>query len=275
MSDTPEDGWKGHSRWCRQIVVRRVGNMLTYALAQGAAGMLAPHLERSWDLFHHSEIAHARAQQRLARSGLIAEITRKGEIVLELTPEGEAALPPFVRPTREWDRTWNGIWYFFCYDVPESHRHHRDVIRAALRQRRFGQFQKSMWIGPWDIRPWFDDLRQAAGITDYGMLFEARTVMGIADERLVMQAWPWDDIDRAQTAYLHEAERTLEGWRQATPSADAVKEAIRGETMAYIQAMRNDPLLPRRLWPRGYRGEQVFAAHADFLKTASRLTRTR
>ncbi len=268
-----DKGWKAHSKWNRTILARKAGNLLTYALAQGAAGALAPHLARSWNLFHASEIAYARAQDRLLKAGLAAEITRRGEIVLELTEEGTASLPPYLRPEVHWRYRWDGIWFLFAYDVPEPQREHRDIIRRALIQRRFGQFQKSLWIGPWDIRPWFDDLRQAAGILDFAMLLEARTVMGVSNERLVLQAWPWDRIASRHTDYLHAVGGILEAWEEDAPSEAEVREAVRSEAMAYVGAMEHDPLLPRKLWPPEYRGYQVYQLHLDFLRQASRLTR--
>ncbi len=263
--------WSGHRRWSARIVFRRCGNALAYALAEFPCLAMAPTLERNWRSTYDSRRSYHAARTRLLKQGVVAEVTRDGQIVLELTPAAEAALPVWLRPEREWRRKWSGAWYIVSYDVPELRRVHRDVLRTLLQQHRFGQLHKSMWIGPWDIRPFFDDLRTAGGIADYAVLLEARSVMGgVPDEQIVRKAWPWQTIIDAQQTYFREIGDLVRIWKAAEPTAEEVRAKVRTEAVAYAMAMEKDPLLPRRLWPVGYGGERVYQLHREFCALASR-----
>ncbi len=48
------------------------------------------------------------------------------------------------RPTQAWD----GGWRMLFFDIPESKRFHRDFIRRILKIIGFREFQRSVWIYP-------------------------------------------------------------------------------------------------------------------------------
>ncbi|MBI2633479.1 MAG: CRISPR-associated endonuclease Cas2 [Parcubacteria group bacterium] len=43
------------------------------------------------------------------------------------------------------------LWYMVVFDVPEEKRKARDQLRCSLHRLGFKQFQKSIWISPYEI----------------------------------------------------------------------------------------------------------------------------
>lgn len=161
-----------------------------------------------------------------------------------------------------WEHRWNGIWYLLTYDVPEKQAHYRASLRKRLAQLRMGCLKQSTWITPRDIRPEFDDLAKAAGLTDFAVLFEARTVLGMDPIEIVQLAWPMERLHKIQHWYAENAQRLTElvSSKRFTPAklAAVALEDVR----AYRSAFSMDPLLPKALWPPDYLGPTVAESHS-------------
>jgi phenylacetic acid degradation operon negative regulatory protein len=179
-------------------------------------------------------------------------------------------LPDYFRPRRFWQVGWNGVWYLLLYDVPEEKRPYRDTLRRFLRQRRFGCYQKSVWITPTDVRPLFDDLVEGAAVRDYGNLFEARTVLGQPSREIVQQAWDFEGLDRVQRWYCDVYADNLRRLLEGTPSRTVLEHLAREEMNAYAAVMQDDPLLPHALLPTDYMGREVYRLHLDIVKEIGR-----
>lgn len=53
-----------------------------------------------------------------------------------------------IKPTKKWD----GKWRVVTFDVPEKARYVRDGIRAALKRMEFFEYQKSVFIHPFECQ---------------------------------------------------------------------------------------------------------------------------
>ena len=94
---------------------------------------------RTWYYNYPNRTAYEQAIHRLRRNGLIAKKEGTGsDPILVLTKKGEAQRPPSLRPTRFWNKSWNGIWYVLVYDIPEKNRSYRDNLRSFLKRQRMG-----------------------------------------------------------------------------------------------------------------------------------------
>lgn len=88
-----------------------------------------------------SESTLAQAIRRLRERGLIEFDRHKtGEIILRLTQAGSELI--FLKKEVV---DWDGRWRIVIFDIPESKRAVRDVLRWKLKQWDFVQWQKSVW----------------------------------------------------------------------------------------------------------------------------------
>lgn len=263
--------WFHHPDFCATVMRRRLtADLLDLAediLKAWATGM------RSilWSRAEPGETAYRLAQYRLEKAGFLAYRRVGGRpAVLAVTDAGLARQSPAVRPERRWNRRWHGRWNVLVYDVPESRRFYRDVLRRFLRRQRLGRLQDSVWITPDDIRPEFDDLSKAAAVEDYAVLFEARTVLGIEGPTLAWKAWDFVRIGQAQAWYVQQAADVLARIEAEPPPLHALWRLLREDLDAYLAVMEHDPLLPRALWPPRYRGPATVDAHRALARSVIR-----
>lgn len=83
---------------------------------------------------------------QLIKTGFIQKI-KSG---LELTEKGQAELLRFESFRSKRSRKWDGLWTIVSFDLPIAKNAIRDAIRFYLKRIGFIQFQKSVWVFPYD-----------------------------------------------------------------------------------------------------------------------------
>lgn len=155
------------------------------------AGGLAMGLSRSPKGYFHivkgikkdlarvdNETLH-RTIKKLYKSKLISEKTNKdGTITLIITQSGkEKALKYNVDKIRvpkmeKWDRKWRVV----LFDIPESKKKAREALRWSLKKARFYEFQKSVFVHPYDCEDELDYLVEYFDIRPYVRVMVAEKI---------------------------------------------------------------------------------------------------
>lgn len=105
---------------------------------------------------------------RLRRNGVISIELRNHQIYISLTPEGKKKAGIFqindfkIKIPRQWDKKWR----LLTFDIAHKRRILREALRGKLKQLGFRQFQKSIWIHPFDCRVEITLLKEFFGLTD-------------------------------------------------------------------------------------------------------------
>lgn len=256
--------WKAfhHPDVSLPVVRRRIGLELLEMLE--VLGAVTVH--GAWAFLNNRTCSdrrsYKRALDRLSSQGLVVQSRGLDMPKLQISEEGSKGLGSWIRPDLWWRRKWNGIWYLLLYDIPEVERSYRNILRQFLKIHRMGCFQKSVWITPFDIRPRYADLVEGAALDSFACLFEARTVLGMPDERVVWEAWDFDRLYEIQSRFCRVYSENLERLSSlVVPGFDDIIRLAAEEVDAYRSAFILDPLLPRQLLPRDYKGEEVFRIH--------------
>jgi len=91
----------------------------------------------------------------LKRKGLVKHDKKKNEIIL--TQKGILRATKHVlsridssKTVNGNNRAWDGTWRIFMYDIPAGERTKRNAIRQVIKKIGMVQFQKSVWIYPFD-----------------------------------------------------------------------------------------------------------------------------
>jgi phenylacetic acid degradation operon negative regulatory protein len=216
-----------------------------------------------------SQSAYWAAVSRLGKKGLLVRRRSGGRTpFMELTDEGRARL--VSNPETKWKLPWDGVWYLLSYDIPERDRGYRDVLRAFLKRHRMGCLHHSTWITPQDVRPEYHDLCEGASVGGFAVLLHAQAAFGTDDDEIVRKAWPWEKIERAQDAFIDRYSKVLDAARSGRLRESTLRDLPIQELRDYIILLDLDPLLPRQLWPRGYRGPELHAFHKSFVRDLQR-----
>lgn len=151
---------KGHGETQKKILLLLMGG-----LALGLSGspkryfQILESIGKEWEEINRQSLR--RAIRNLYQSKLIKEKQNSdGTITMILTEKGkEKALTynldemMIKRPER-----WDGKWRIILFDIPEKMRWIRDAFRHHLNQLGFYEFQKSVFVHPFDCQDEIDYL---------------------------------------------------------------------------------------------------------------------
>jgi len=177
-------------------------------------------------------------------------------------------------PEARWSREWDGRWRLVVFDVPMGQDTHRRRLRRYLRDRGFGYLQKSVWITPDSLQ----EERQVLGTGKINveslLLLEARPCAGESDAEIVAGAWDFERINRRYVRHMGILDGRPGGALENDAAAQVLLRWATEERQAWLDAVTNDPLLPERLLPPDYLGQQAWRRRIEVLRAAGRQLRS-
>ena len=177
-----------------------------------------------------------------------------------LTAQGRLHVLGGRDPEQRWARPWDGQWRLVLFDVPTGQNAQRERLRRYLRDKSFGYLQNSVWITP-------DPLAEERRILGGGkinveslILLEARPCAGESDAEIVAGAWDFERINRRYARHLKVLAARPGGALRNDAAAKALLRWAAAAREAWLDAVTNDPLLPGRILPFDYLGQQALVA---------------
>ncbi len=202
------------------------------------------------------------ALARLQRMGVVLDDGRGPKAKMRLAPEARQRLL-VTRPQESWSKPWAGKWRVVTYDLPLPQRKDRYALWDALRANKFGLLQQSVWLWPHDLEPILQEIVLQTGLPECFCGFEAGRLFLCDDRELVSAAWDFEEIGRRHQTYVKHLVATPTAAKSVS-DLKALGRLLRIESDAYQYAFTLDPLLPRELCPRGYKGFAVEERHCQF-----------
>jgi phenylacetic acid degradation operon negative regulatory protein len=173
-------------------------------------------------------------------------------------------------PEVRWARHWDGQWRLVLFDVPKGKNAQRERLRRYLHDKCFGYLQKSVWITP-------DSLEEERRIIGEGhinveslLLLEARPCAGESDAEIVKGAWDFERINRRYARHLQVLDERPSGALRSEAASKALLRWAAAEREAWLDGVTNDPLLPARILPSHYLGQQSWRRRVEVLRDAGR-----
>ena len=74
------------------------------------------------------------------------------------------------------EEEWDGKWRIVVFDIPESHRKERSVLRAHLKIWGFTPWQQSVWAVDKNVTKPLRDFVDEAGIQEWVKIIESEKV---------------------------------------------------------------------------------------------------
>lgn len=145
---------RGHGDVQKKILILLLGG-----IALGLSGspkryfQILKEMKKEWKELDRIQLK--RAIKSLYQSKLIKEKENPdGTVTLILTQEGEQKALTYnldemkiTKPVK-----WDGKWRIALFDIPERARKIRDAFRYHLKQLGFFEFQKSVFVHPYDCK---------------------------------------------------------------------------------------------------------------------------
>ncbi len=108
------------------------------------------------------------------RKILEKQVARNGEILFNLTQDGEIALLKERIKTSAKER--KGGLIIWVFDIPENSRQIRDTMREHIKEFGFTKLQQSVWVSKKDYFELLKKYLNLTGLGDYVILFESYQV---------------------------------------------------------------------------------------------------
>ena len=111
------------------------------------------------------------AVSRLARRGLVEKSIDQGKLILRLTNAGRDWV--LKNEVEDGEGDWDGIWRLVIFDIPESHRKVRAVLRNKLKTWGFKFWQKSVWASKKNLTGELRKLIRELGVERWVLVVES------------------------------------------------------------------------------------------------------
>lgn len=111
------------------------------------------------------------AVHRLYQKGWIKFVDKEGERFLKLTKNGqiEALLSKAKIPKKQ---AWDGKWRIIVFDIPESAKEKRNLLRTLLKRNNFKRLQNSVYINPYPLNREAIRYLKETKLTDFIRIFK-------------------------------------------------------------------------------------------------------
>jgi len=176
---------------------------------------------------------------------------KRKEKFWQITKEGRERLSSII-PIYKEKRSWDERLYLVAYDIPETRKRDRDLIRYYLKKIGCGMLQRSVWLTPFNPKGILHQfikgrkLRGAVIISDLG---EDGSIGEESLEELVIRVYNLKRINNRYQKFINQAEKK---------ELDAIQM-----NFSFLAILKDDPQLPFELLPKWWLGEK---AHQIFKK---------
>lgn len=116
------------------------------------------------------------ALKRLESQELVTISENKnGEITVKFTKKGKARYLKYKLEEMQIPKpeNWDGKWRIVIFDIPNNKKQARDALRRKLKELRFCQLQKSVFVHPYDCKNEIAFIKEIYEINRYVSLIEA------------------------------------------------------------------------------------------------------
>lgn len=211
--------------------------------------------DRFGNQWNYQTIKEAIARAR--RNRLLQPATQRRHTLPEITEAGKKRLAA-VLPVYDEKRIWDGRMHLITYDVPETRRLDREVLRNAIRTLGAGRLQDSVWITPYNpidtLRTIIEE-RTLAGSVIVSDMGEGGAIGEEDIQSLAVRVWELDKLNERYETWLDQYQRS-----------DALDQWL---VTGYLAILRDDPQLPFALLPKWWKGNDAYRLVAPKLKLLS------
>jgi phenylacetic acid degradation operon negative regulatory protein len=186
---------------------------------------------------------------RLLSVGDIEKITKNGDVYLRLTSQGNERINQDIPLFRFFNKRWDGYWRIVIFDIPEEDKKLRDALRYKLTELGFGQWQRSVYITPFDLE---EEMNQFLKINElFGFVFCIRgRRLGRGDDKEVARyAFKLDELDQEYTDFIDDETSNI----IIKANNNKLKEKdIKDYVESYFRLILKEPGLPKELMPEDW-----------------------
>lgn len=178
-----------------------------------------------------------RALKEIKRQGLVTYKKQKNKSLPEITAEGKRRLEEIL-PHYDKKRLWDGKIYLVTYDIPETKKHDREILRESLKRIGAGMVQESVWLTPYDPRGSLREILKTYSLEGLVLISVLEKDSSIGDEdllSLIKRVYKLENLNVRYENFLEEF-----------------------SYFSFLSILRDDPQLPFALLPNDWVGGKAY-----------------
>lgn len=184
------------------------------------------------------------AIQTARKRGWIRVVRRNA--MPEITKEGRRRLVSKL-PQYDAKRAWDGRMHIVTYDIPESHKHDRELLRGYLRRIRCGRLQDSVWVTPYNPIDLVRSFARSRGLHGTIIVSDMGKDGSIGEEDvkgLIVRVYGLESLNDRYT-----------DWIESEKDKGAVDAFL---MLRFLSILKDDPQLPFALLPQWWKGDTAY-----------------
>jgi len=173
---------------------------------------------------------------------------------LEITKEGRERLSSLV-PIYHEKRAWDNRMYLVTYDIPETHRKQRNILRESLQRIGCGRLQDSVWMTPYNPTDILTDVVEHNNLQGTVIISTIGKDGSIGEEslpELIIRIYCLEELNKRYIVWLEEAKNR--------------KQIDHWIILKYLSILQEDPQLPFSLLPSWWKGDVAYQQVKSKLK---------
>lgn len=187
---------------------------------------------------------------RLLKTEMIEKVIENGQPYIRMSNNGKLVLKRDFPLFNMQKKPWDGQWRIVIFDISEADRYSRDALRDKLKSLGFGQFQRSVYISPYDFEEDLVEFIKSHNLLGKAFVFTAKhRLMGDA-RTLADYIWKLDKINEEYQQILDKLEKI----KEMKANSEERRKSIQQLRLEYFELLLKDPLLPKELLPSDWLG---------------------
>lgn len=196
---------------------------------------------------------------RSFKAGYIEKIEKNNELYIRITSRGNKKIQRDFPLLSFQKRAWDGKWRALTFDIEETNKNTRDVLRNKLRELGFGMLQESVFITPHDILKDISEFVESSHLAHYVYLLEVSRIVVGEERELANHIWKLNEINNKYTEIIGEIQNshlTKYSGRDKKLNVKLTSKVRKIKNM-YLETVLQDPFLPKSLLPVNWHGNEA------------------
>lgn len=221
--------------------------------------------------FKKSLRATQSALKRLEDRGEIERTERGDRALFQITQRGKEKINSSDFSLKRKSRNWDGRWYLVSFDIPETQKTSRNLLRKRLLMLGLGKLQRSLWVSPYNYAQEVKKIVNHYHLEKYVEVFCSQLLNSKEPSSFASQIWDLEGLNRRYSQFIERYRPLLSKFKVDLSNCEDLElfnlqRAMREELFSILLS---DPQLPDELLPKSFQGEEAYCLFEECVKLLS------
>lgn len=198
--------------------------------------------------------------QTFSRMNRLKEIRKEiknGEVYFHLEAAGDRILDEDIPLWQFENQPWDHRWRLLIYDIEETNRITRDLLRKKIKELGFVKWQESVYVTPHPVTAEINEYLKEKNLYPKCVCFEAIKLGEEDDKKIAYRLFNLGALNEDYFLLLKKLEDLEKKWEKKKISQNEALTRLREIIEKYKETILKDPFLPKTLLPQPWYKEET------------------